>query len=98
MKHGIIVLQQLRTIIYFTFSNFLADCEYQMAKPSEGPPPPRLFVSSGKLQLEREALKIAIGVLNPPNYIDLPLTQKVAFKECLTGLMAFDHCTIRFKL
>ena len=49
MKHGIIVLQQLRTIIYFTFSNFLADCEYQMAKPSECPPPPRLFVSSGKL-------------------------------------------------
>ena len=39
MKHGIIVLQQLRTIIYFTFSNFLADCEYQMAKPSECPPP-----------------------------------------------------------
>ena len=50
---------------------------------------PRLFVSSGKLYLEREALKIAIGVLNPPSYIDLPLTQKVAFKECLNGVMAF---------
>ena len=33
IKHGIILLQQLRNIIYFTFPNFLADCGYQMVKP-----------------------------------------------------------------
>ena len=74
-------MQQLRTIIYFTILNFLADCGYQMVKPKKCPTPPPFFLFR---KLESEALEIAIGALNPRIYIDLPLAQKLACKECFS--------------
>ena len=75
-------MQQLRTILYFTILNFLADCGYQMVKPKKCPTPPFFFFR----KLESEALEIAIGALNPRIYIDLPLAQKLA---CLLAFLFF---------
>lgn len=80
-------MQQLRFIIYFTFFNFLAHCGYQMVKPRKCPTHPPFFSSR---KLESGALKIAIGVLNPRIYIDLPLAQKLAWKKCLNLRLTVD--------
>ena len=76
-------MQQLRTIIYFTILNFLADCGYQMVKPKKCRIPPPFYFFR---KLESEALEIAIGALNPRIYIDLPLAQKLACKEYFSFL------------
>ena len=57
-------------------------------KTEEVPHPPPFFFFSRKL--ESGALKIAIGVLNPRIYIDLPLAQKLAWKKCLNLRLTVD--------
>ena len=50
-------------------------------KTEKVPHPPLFFFFR---KLESEALEIAIGALNPRIYIDLPLAQKLACKECFS--------------